>query len=333
MSLSDALRALARDGRPLDWDAWYPLAQAAASDPQALIEAVGGLGEEDQYALLDHLKTDAGPLADYLLVTLAAHPAVFSDEQVTVYALADSAEALARRRNSLAQLAESLTTGIQTLDERRAAGFDAAAAIAELETRRNALRAEQIESGHRELSELEWEIDRLEILRARLGDYDPVERRARREELAVETTRLREERVDVENEVAEGLRQRDESQTVVDELQTRLGAVTAERSALEAQQAELAAQVADASAAIDGLRADGIRAAEQSAALLEEHARLEQNLRAEEARLEQLRASPLDEAAQRLRDEIRSLYAQLPDDDADPMFRSAGRSAGRRPRS
>lgn len=320
MSLGDALRDLARDGRPLDWDAWFPVAQATANDPQTLLEAVGNLSEEDQYALLDRLKADGGPLADYLLVVLAASPVVFGDDQVRAYALADSSAALARRQVLLSQLAESLRANTDQLLERRQPGFDLASEVSELEKKRNQLRAEQLESGHHEMSELEWEITRLEILQSRLADYDPDQRRAYRDDLRDETGHLQQERQAVEDKVARCLVLRDEAQVLVDNLQSQQETLESQHADLLSQQTDQSSRMEELKQSIADLRASTGRAAEQVVALVAEQERLQQSLQAEEQRLEQLSSSPVAEAADHLRSEVRKLYQQLPADDADPMF-------------
>jgi len=329
VSLADAFRALARDGRPLEWDAWYPLAQATASDPQFLVEAVGALDEEDQYALLDHLKADGGPLADYLVVTLAANPAVFGDDQVRLFVLADSSEALSRRQAQLAQLVQSTRAGIDQLQERRAAGFDLAREIVVLEQRRNELRAAQIESGQQEMSELEWDIARLEILQSRLVGYNPDARRARRDELRDETERLRAERESVEDDVAKALRLRDEAQSRCNELETRHKSAVNEHTDLQSRHADLASQVDDLTREVAELEAANTQASEHYAALEEQLKRLQMSLRAEESRLAELQSSPVAEEAELLRDKIRELYRRLPSDDADQMFTPSRRGPRR----
>jgi len=322
MTFAEALRAVARDGRPIDWDSWYPLAQAAADDPQTLVDAVGALGSEDQYGLLDQLKADGGPLSDFLIVTLAANHAAFSDDQVRAYALVDSAEALARRQEHLARLAAATRGVTDQLAERRRAGFDLASEITGLEQRRNELRAEQLENGYLEMSAIEWDIARLEVLRTRLDGYDPVERRSRRDALLTATEHLKNERRLVEDEVAKAIRLRDEAEARLLEQQDALARAQSEHRDLESRHEGLSARIGELAQSVAELQAAYADRFEQSTALQDEEVRLRSVLEAEARRLAHLQTSPVAAEATRLRDEIRSLYRNLPDDDADAMFRS-----------
>ncbi|WP_454167880.1 hypothetical protein [Microbacterium lacticum] len=305
------LRTITQEGARLDWDAWYPVAHAAANGSQELLEAVGALSADEQYSLLDNLAADGGPLADFVLATLSAHAEAFSDEQIRAYVLQDSAAALTRRQAFLAELADQLRATIGRLTDRQQSGFDAAGEVAALEGKRNALRAEQIESGHQEISELEWDIARLETLRSRLAAYDPQARRTRRDELRAETERLHAEREAVETSVGEAVRAREEADSALVDARERHAAIVAQAAGL---QTEIAAREVE----LERIQADLPAARARRAELATRWRELDE----EQRRLEHLLASPLAEEAERLVEGVRSLYRRLPEDDADIMFGS-----------
>ncbi len=311
MTLGQVLRTITQEGARLDWDAWYPVAHAAANGSQELLEAVGALSADEQYSLLDNLAADGGPLADFVLATLSAHAEAFSDEQIRAYVLQDSAAALTRRQAFLAELADQLRATIGRLTDRQQSGFDAAGEVAALEGKRNALRAEQIESGHQEISELEWDIARLETLRSRLAAYDPQARRTRRDELRAETERLHAEREAVETSVGEAVRAREEADSALVDARERHAAIVAQAAGL---QTEIAAREVE----LERIQADLPAARARRAELATRWRELDE----EQRRLEHLLASPLAEEAERLVEGVRSLYRRLPEDDADIMFGS-----------
>lgn len=311
MTLAQALRTTAREGARLEWDAWYPVAHAAANSSQELLDAVETLSTDEQYSLLDNLTADGGPLADFVLATLSAHAEVFSDEQIRLYVLQDSAAALTRRQAFLADLADQLRATIGRLTDRQQSGFDAAGEIAALEGKRNALRAEQIDSGHQEISELEWEIARLETLRSRLAAYDPEARRTRRDELRTETARLHAEREAVETSVGEAVMAREEADSALAAARERYAAIVGQTTDAHTELAAAQVQLERVEAELPASHA---RRAELAARWHE--------LGEEQRRLEHLLASPLAEEARQLIDGVRSLYRRLPEDDADVMFGS-----------
>lgn len=324
MSLADAIKAAATNQR-LEWDAWFPIAHASASDPQSLADAVGALAPDEQYDLLDNLKSDGGPLADYLLCVLAGLPEVFADDQLRTYALEDSATALERRKTLLTELADSLQSTTDRLNEQRQEGFSLATAIANLEEKRNTLRAEQLDTDFVEMNDLEWEIARLEMQNARLGRYDAPARTTRRDEIRAETAELRERTRSIEGEIDGALRARDEAASALAAAELAQTRVQEELVAQQRRNAECTADAARLDAAITELRASSDEVDRALDATRSHQSELVAALQAQEVRLAQLRSSPLGDDAERLGDQIRALYQQLPADLATPMFQSAPR--------
>lgn len=312
MTLGATLRTVAQEGSRLEWDAWYPVAHAAANGSQQLVEAVGTLNSDEQYTLLDNLSADGGPLADFVLATLAAHAEAFEDEQIRSYLLQDSAAALARRRAFLTQLADQLRATIGRLTEHQQSGFDAASEIAALEEQRNTLRAKQIESGHQEITELEWEIARLETLQSRLASYDADARRTTRDALQNETSLLRAERESIEVSVGDAVSQRDEANSALVDVRER-------HSALVEEAAEIQAQIAATEAQVEQMNAELPAARARRAALAAQRVELGE----EQSRLEHLIDSPLGDEAARLLEDVKAMYRNLPEDEADTMFGAA----------
>lgn len=318
--LTVILHGVLRAGRRLEWDAWYPITQAVAADPQALQEAVGTLSLQEHYELLDHLKADGGPLADYLLCVLAARPEVFDDDQVRSYLLADAGEALARRVNGLAGLVTQLRSSVAELDRRREQGFDLAIELTRLEERRNALRAEQLDEEFQEMSDLEWEIARLETLRARLDNYVPADRAAHRDELAEETRRLQAQRQATEELVASAIRTRDDALTALERLRGQAEGAEREHAEARAEADALARRLESSRGELEALQRDTVAVRAELAALEERRSALQQELAADESRLADLESSPVGDAARALREQIRQIYSGLPADAMDAQF-------------
>ena len=329
MTLRDTLRAVAQATERLEWDAWFPIARASATDPQELSDAVAGLDSEDQYALLDSLKTDGGPLADFLLCTLSSRPEVFADDQIRAYALADSTEALERRQQALTHLESSLREAIGGLGDRREASFNLAREITELERQRNALREDQLELGYQEMSEIEWDIARLQTFRARLQGYDAERRRSDRDELQAQASELEARRRSVEDEVASALVRRDASAHDLAGAEERHATQEREISDLLTRRDELTAVTESITAEIAALVKTVSAASSQVAALTEQRRQLTEELQRQQDRLNQLQSSPVADTAARLRAEIQDLYEKMPADEADAMFATAPRGSGR----
>ncbi|WP_244928745.1 hypothetical protein [Nocardioides sp. W7] len=318
--LTAILHGVLRAGRRLEWDAWFPITQAVSADPQALQDAVSALALQECYDLLDHLKADGGPLADYLLCVLASRPEVFDDDQVRAYLLADAGPALNRRASGLAGLVSQLRSNVAELDRRREDGFDLAIEVTRLEARRNELRAEQLDEEFQEMSDLEWEIARLETLRARLDDYVPAERAAHRDALLGESQRLQTDRQQTEELVAAAIRARDEALTGVERLRREAAQAEQEHGSLTDESATLSRRLDRTRGELEALQRDIVMVRGELAALEERRTALQEEFKADESRLTDLERSPVGDAARALREQIRQIYAGLPVDEMDSRF-------------
>lgn len=320
MTIVTALRDVARGKRPLGWDAWYPIAEAAATDPQALVEAIEQFGQEEQYNLLEQLKVTPGPLSDFIVIALTEHPTVFADEQIRLFALTDSQEALERRHESLKEIARSLEQTGYRLDGRCSEVIDTAAEITSLRARRDELLARNLESGFTEMSDLEWEISRLEILRTRLESYDPESRRADRDRLVAETDTLMQKRRSVEHEVGTALDRKQAVEATLMTLEARHSQLEDEIVTVETDTAAISRKIEDAQQQIVVLERSRKEVTKRAGALEEELKRAKEALRTEERRLRELETSPLSVEARSIRTSISELFLLLPSDEVDRVF-------------
>lgn len=315
MSLIETLRHMTQGG-PVDWDAWLPVAMAAADDPTVLGQAMQSLTLDEQYDLLSRLKDDGGPVADYLVCALAERAEAVTDEQVRSYLLADSSEALARRQSSLRRLAESLRATGDRLDAQRQQGFDVAGEVTSLTARLADLRSAELEPGLQRMADLEWEIHRIQVLQSRLSGYDPDAREAERARLADETSALVARRDETERQVAAAIRARDEALAALAAVDDSLERTRAEVEHAERQHGEAVARLerergsaSSAAGRLEAVRAELRRVREQV-----------EQLNGELSRLRDLEISPAGEQAKALAEQVRALYGSLPADDADPVF-------------
>lgn len=315
MSLIETLRRVTQGG-PVDWDAWLPVAIAAADDATMLGQAMQSLTLDEQYDLLSRLKEDGGPVADYLVCALAERAETVTDEQVRSYLLGDSSEALARRQDSLRRLAERLRATGDRLDAQRQEGFDAAHEVTALTARLADLRSAELEPGLQRMADLEWEIHRLQVLQSRLAGYDPVAREAERARLADETSALVARRDETERQVAAEIRARDEALAALAAAGDALEQTRAEAERVERERSEATARLAQERESVSGTseRVKAVRAE-----LRRVRGQVEQ-LNGELSRLRDLESSPVGEQAKALAGQVRALYRALPADDADPVF-------------
>lgn len=319
-AIDTLLQALVRPAAQPGWDDWIPLVALALTNQVEWVTAVQTLRDEDQYELLNALRSTPGPFADALVLLTARHAQEIEDPQVRDFLLTDAVEAGDRRLALMVEHRDMLQQLVGQLAARQTEHYDLAQEVAELERKLSELRAADIDTERERVHTLEREVTRLETFRRSLERYNAAEREAYRADLDHETQTLVRERERVEQDVARALAERDTAQRMAAEATDQLTAQQSELESLRAKTAAITQRIADSTAELHQLRADRNARADELAALDRERAELNSRIAEDSSRLQELRTSPSAQLSEQLAQKVNEVFALLPPDVAERAF-------------
>lgn len=314
------LQALTRPAAQPGWDDWIPLVALALANQVEWVTAVQTLRDEDQYELLNALRSTPGPFADALVLLTARHAQEIEDPQVRDFLLTDAVEAGDRRLALMVEHRDMLQQLVGQLTDRQAEHYNLAQEVAELERKLSELRAADIDTERERIHTLEREVTRLETFRRSLERYNAAEREAYRADLDRETQTLVKERERVEQGVARALAERDTAQRMAAEATDQLTTQQSELESLRAETAAITQRIAGSTAELHRLRADRNARADELAALERERAELDSRIAEDSHRLQELRTSPAAQLSEQLAQKVNEVFALLPPDVAERAF-------------
>ena len=130
--MHELVAAIARDPQIVGWESWLTLSEAIANE-EAWLRAIDAMALEDQFVLIDALKSDDSIYSDALQVLTARRANAISDEEVRDFLLTDASDASERFGNRLQRQREQLLALISSATARREADFDLAEEVTTLE--------------------------------------------------------------------------------------------------------------------------------------------------------------------------------------------------------
>lgn len=318
--MDELVTALVRTPGATNWESWLTLLSRALADENAWMQTVSSLSLEDQFALLEALKTDGSIYSDALRVLTARHAASIPDEEVRDFLLTDATDATIRLGNRLESHRDDLLELVNTTTARRDPGFDLAAEVVQLELQLQQLRQSEIGEKFEAMQQLDREIRTLETFKRSLQGYDAEARAAHREQLTQETSERAARKKELEEAIATAIGQRDTLERDVAAAQITLDELTREIEELDRQLRAVRTR-------IDESRRELVEASRQHGELVREAAALEQQVQeqqhevqSETRRLDELRSSPGAQSNQQLLTKLEEVYALLPADSAEADF-------------
>lgn len=336
----DLVQAVLRRGETGSWCDWIPLSVAAAQTPENWIESFLRLRLEHQFDLLNLLADSAaGPLADALLLLLAAHANRFGDDQVRQNTLDYASAAYERRILQLDWLRDqlqTLTTGLEHARQRMQEGFDVALEITRLHKELTEIQSkDNLEDRFSEIHAMESEILRLETFQKSLSRYekDRPQREAYLADLKQETEKLRMQKEQLEHTVAAALADVNSLRAETDHQEkTRLNA--------EAEMEKLARLKTDLDQSLMALKKENIALKAMNSEqererqhILEEVETLKKEvadrnalLQSEKKNLEELRIEAERSNDCNIMERVDELYRLLPADRTDAAMNIGGRN-------
>ena len=316
MRLTQFLADVAVGSGPVGWETWFPVSVAAqsADEWQAAWRA---LSFPERAAVLDRLRADGSVFADTLLQLAARQAAAANDPPFEELLLADAGDAAVRQTRALeARLGQLQRTVSATQVEQSTL----TARISDLEGQLSRFLADNVGSDYGRMLALEQQVAELTEQSAALSAYDWDGQEAERTRLsdAVVTGQARQSVL--EEELA---RLQAGNAELGQTLEANTVALTTNRALLEQRERDNA-RATQEFAELERRLAEGDA---QAARVTSERARLtarlqevQEALGRDRAALEELRRSPVGEAAERLTIEIDALFRQLPTDQADSKF-------------
>jgi len=320
--MRELVAAVVKNPASANWESWLTVLSGALTDEDAWMQAVESLSLEDQFGLLEALKTDSSIYSDALRVLTARHADRISDEEVRDFLLTDAAEATDRLTNRLEQHRDQLQDLIGKAQARREADFDLATEVVQLERQLHELRKSEIGEQFESMQQLDREIHRLETFKRSLEGYDPDARRVYRDQLDAETKELATRRTNLEDTIAAAIGRRDTLQREFATAEQQLAQLTKENDEITDRIAELRAQIQAATTELSEVRSQQLAVAGEAAELQQRIDDERRQLASEKTRLDELRSSPGAQKNQRLLAKIEEVYELLPADDAEAVFGS-----------
>ncbi|MBV5338777.1 MAG: hypothetical protein J0665_04350 [Deltaproteobacteria bacterium] len=328
-----ALGYLKRAGH-ISWMDWLPLAEMAAESPESWAEAFNQLNDEQQYELLNLLRdTASGPLAEELMIILAAFPLAISDEQVRQFILEFAGQAHEHRLSRLEQMRDRLLPLADQLNlsrERIKEGFDIATEIQRLNRELTEIRNRETDQDEKfaQVHAIEHEIVKMETRKRILEKYDEEARRRYLEELQDSLKTKTSTKEDLERAVAAKIDDNDRASSELAEVQTEVNRLQSELEETRKRVAELTGGLHTLTTETASLRSEAQHLQGEHARFLAEIERQEKENQVAKDRITAARVTlqELREDSQRsgmadLETRINQVYALLPPDRADEACR------------
>ena len=320
--MHELVAAIARDPQTVGWESWLTLLSEAIANEEAWLRAIDAMALEDQFVLIDALKSDDSIYSDALQVLTARRANAISDEEVRDFLLTDASDASERFGNRLQRQREQLLALISSATARREADFDLAEEVTTLEMQLQELRRSEIGEKFEAMQKLDVEIHRLEAFQRSLERYDADARRNYRNTLQAETDQLASERKGIEEGIATSIGQRDTLQRERDESHDRLEELEGQNEVLKGDIARINDEIAVTSGQLADARAQCSALRSQLSTLAAELEDQRRQLADEVRRLDELRSSPSARTSQQLLQTIEEVYALLPADMGEAQFGS-----------
>lgn len=331
LPIRELIQAILQKGTANTWADWIPLSIAAVEAPDNWIDAFVRLRMKQQFDLLNIMADPAaGPVADALLLQLAAQAHRLDDDQVRQNTLDYAATAFERRTaqlNWLEDQLQPLTAAVENANLRMKEGFDLAGVITQLEKQLTEIRRQDnLEDRFNDLHALESKIIRLETFRRSLQRYesDRPKREAYLDDLKQETEKLRLQKEGLEETVTAALVEVNRLREETKHQEKSLAEIQHEKEKLMHTQADLAQRIASLREEQASLTAEKSQREKERQAILGEFERLQRDvaerdniIRTERKNLETLRIEAERSQSTRLLERIDEIYALLPQDRAD----------------
>lgn len=336
----DLVQAVLRRGETGAWGDWIPLSVAAAQTPESWIETFLRLRLEQQFDILNLLADSAaGPLADALLLLLAAHANRFGDDQVRQNTLDYASAAYERRILQLDWLKDqlqTLTAGLEHARQRMQEGFDIALEITRLQKELTEIQSkDNLEDRFSEIHTMESEILRLETFQKSLSRYekDRPQRETYLADLKQETEKFRLQKEQLEYTVAAALADVNNLRTETDHQEkSRLNAEeeTEKLARLKADLDQSLMVLKKENIALKAIKSEQERERqlilEEVEILQKEAADRDTHLQSEKKNLEELRIEAERFKDRNVLERVDELYRLLPADRADAAMNIGGRN-------
>lgn len=334
-TLLDMIVQLIRRRGPIPWLDWLPLAAIATENPESLTAALNRLSLEDQFDLITLLrKSDAGPLADALLIVLAERAGEITDLQMRQFILEDAVRARDRQALALETIRERLATRVDGVRNRLQDGFDLAGEIIRLERELAEIRSKEEDQDERfaRVHELEMEIVRLETRQRLLAHYDEEARKRYRDKLKDEIQDLQKRKDKLEESIAQVIGERNNIQEKVQKCERKLQENQLDLNAARDRLAQLERKVEQMQKDLDDVRNEETNLQNQKENIDRQIRQLQQNndvlkstLKSERKKLQELEAAAQRAGMAELERKVREVYALLPDDLADQALLPSSR--------
>jgi chromosome segregation ATPase len=332
--IQEIIQAFLRRNDRIEWLEWLPIALVAAEQADCWVSVFRGMRDEDQFALLSLLAgTEAGPLADALLIILAEHAGEIEDEQVRQIVLEETPLAHERNEQRLRCIQARLEMLQHVVEERkrRVRGeIELAVEIERLQQELADIRSQECEGEDDRFAEihtLENEILHEETRREILKRYDRASRERLLEELKVEVAKLEADKRELEGQIAPATAARDAVRRDAESAVKVLAAVQAELISLENTRVETQSLIDTERAKVEAVRVQIDEMDNEVRRLSGERTGMEKQVdeareicRRERTRLEELKKEAEQADFKEIVKRITDIYRMLPPDRGDEGF-------------
>jgi chromosome segregation ATPase len=306
-----------RNPTSVGWESWAVVLHAAVADEDRWMQAMLSLSLEDQFSLLEVLKTETGIYADALLVITGRHAHEVEDEQLREWLLTDAAESATRFGDRLEHQREVLSSLTNRHDAEPGAAVDAAAEVARLQARLYELNGAAIGTDYEQARRLERDVLRLEALARSLDGYDADGRRGERDAMKSQTDELTRMRDELEADLERHRGDRDKALRDRASLERDIAELAQEHTRLVEANEATKRDITARNGELDTLRREHTSRSTELKQLENEVADKRRQVEAESSRLDELRSSRSVQANDRVLAKVNELYALLPADGAE----------------
>ena len=333
-SVRDLLVHYLKRGERLEWLEWLPMAELAAN---SVDEFIGGYNMLDADRRGDFLlllrRSQSGPLAELILMALAANASLIEDGQERDFVLEDAQDACLRVAERLRFLQEAVSlknAQLHRAENRLTEGFSLAGELIAMEMQLHQLRSSECEldddisSIHR----LERQIMNLEMRSLSLKHYDRVTRTGYRDQLSaamaeekVRNDELEEKIAGLESALTKIREKKSELASLHAGRQAELDAVVVEAEHEQAEISELVSEIEKRNAEIESLRSNRSRMLAEEARLEDQQREAQELARRAESMLDEIVRSARANGHAELIEKVRGVYDLLPPDLADQSRR------------